>query len=150
MCTHKPHILHDTNGLREQIEFNALPTETLYGYIAHFELIPEVRPSPLLANDPPPPLHLQDPMRYGSKNYSPQPTTTPANRPRRESKDQSRRRSSRLLDDEFRNRTPILTDIQEFNDVLAAIAERHFRESNVKEVDTLASFMCAVKAKIER
>jgi hypothetical protein len=33
---------------------------------------------------------------------------------------------------------------------LAAIAEKHFRETMVKEVDTLASFMCSVKAKVDR
>lgn len=133
-----------------QIEFKSLPATTLYGYIAHFELIPAVFPSPLSAGDPPPPAYLLDPLRNGSRTSSPLPSATPANRPRRESKDQSRRRSSRLLDDEFRNRTPILADVHEFNDVLAAIAEKHFRETNVKEVDTLASFMCTVKAKVER
>lgn len=122
----------------------------LYGYIAHFDLTPAVLPSPLSAEDPPPPVYLQDPNRYGSRAPTPLTNATPANRPRRESKDQSRRRSSRLLDDEYRNRTPILTDVREFNQVLAAIAEKHFRETNVKEVDTLASFMCTVKAKVER
>jgi len=126
-----------------------MPITTLYGYIAQFDLIPSVIPSPLTADDPPPPPFLQDPVRYGSRAPSPPPTTTPANRPRRESKDHSRRRSSRLADD-ILGRTPILSDIDEFNGVLAAIAEKHFRETTVKEVDTLASFMCSVKAKIER
>jgi hypothetical protein len=44
---------------------------------------------------------------------------------------------------------PILADIEELHAVLAGIAERHFRELgsiNVREeVDTLASFMCAVE-----
>lgn len=47
-------------------------------------------------------------------------------------------------------RTPIMSDVNEFNGVLADIAEKHFRETIVKEVDTLASFMCSVKAKVER
>jgi len=131
------------------IEFKGMPIATLYGYIAQFELIPSVIPSPLTADDPPPPPFLQDPMRYGSRAPSPLPTTTPANRPRRESKDHSRRRSSRLADD-ILGRTPLLSDIDEFNGVLADIAEKHFRETVLKEVDTLASFMCAVKAKVER
>lgn len=42
---------------------------------------------------------------------------------------------------------PLLADVQEIHGVLASIASRHFKESSVKEVDTLASFMCAVKAK---
>lgn len=42
---------------------------------------------------------------------------------------------------------PVLADVGEIHNVLANIAQRHFKESTVKEVDTLASFMCAVKAK---
>ena len=42
---------------------------------------------------------------------------------------------------------PVYGDLAEVNGVLAGIAERHFREYEVKEVDTLAAFMCAVKAK---
>jgi len=42
---------------------------------------------------------------------------------------------------------PVLADVGEIHNVLANIAQRHFKESMVKEVDTLASFMCAVKAK---
>jgi len=131
------------------IEFKNMPITTLYGYIAQFDLIPSVNPSPLTADDPPPPPFLQDPKRYGSRVPSPPPTTTPANRPRRESKDQNRRRSSRLADD-ILGRTPILSDIDEFNGVLAGLAEKHFRETVAKEVDTLASFMCSVKSKVER
>ena len=135
-------------SIDQKVEFKGMPTAMLYGYIAHFDLTPTVIPSPLSAEDPPPPFYLQDPNRYGSRAPTPLANVTPANRPRRESKEQSRRRSSRLLDD--RNRTPILTDVREFNQVLAAIAEKHFRETNVKEVDTLASFMCSIKAKVER
>lgn len=65
-----------------------------------------------------------------------------------------RRRSSRLADDES-GRTAVLADVDEVHMVLAGIAERHFREtlsiSGREEVDTLASFMCAVeKAKAMR
>lgn len=42
---------------------------------------------------------------------------------------------------------PVLADVGEIHSVLASIAQRHFKESSVKEVDTLASFMCAVKAR---
>lgn len=44
--------------------------------------------------------------------------------------------------------TPILADIAEYHGTLAAVAEKHFREHPVKEVDTLTSFMYAVKAKV--
>lgn len=122
---------------------------TLYAYIAQYDLIPAILPSPLTAHDPLPPFFLQNIPRQGSHAPpSPPPTTTPANRPRREPKD-VRRRSSRILDDDMR-RTPIMSDVNEFNGVLADIAEKHFRETIVKEVDTLASFMCSVKAKVER
>ena len=42
-----------------------------------------------------------------------------------------------------------MADVEEVHTVLAGIAERHFREtlsiSGREEVDTLASFMCAVE-----
>jgi hypothetical protein len=53
-----------------------------------------------------------------------------------------------LIEDEIRTRTPILADVDELHAVLAGIAERHFQElSSIggREVDTLASFMCAVE-----
>ena len=53
-----------------------------------------------------------------------------------------------MLEDEI-SRVPILADVDELHTVLAAIAEKHFREmtsiSGREEVDTLASFMCAVE-----
>lgn len=135
--------------ISHQIDFRKMSTETLYGYIAQYDLVPPVVPSPLSAHDPPPPFFLQETSRQNSRAPSPPPTTTPANRPRREPKE-SRRRNSRLQEDDPTKRTPILSDVNDFNGVLADIAEKHFRETCLKEVDTLASFMCAVKAKIER
>lgn len=44
---------------------------------------------------------------------------------------------------------PILADLDELHTVLAKVAERHFREHTVKEVDALSTFMCAVRAKGE-
>ncbi|KAF7972583.1 hypothetical protein HWV62_38572 [Athelia sp. TMB] len=125
------------------IDFKKMSTETLYGYIAQYDLIPPIVPSPLSALDPPPPLFLEHTSRQNSLAPSPAPLTTPANRPRRDPKD-SRRRHSRFQDDDIAKRTPILSDVNEFNGVLADIAEKHFRETNLKEVDTLASFMCAL------
>ena len=46
-------------------------------------------------------------------------------------------------------RTPVLADVGEVQNVLASIAQRHFESQIVKEVDSLASFMCAVKGKGE-
>lgn len=82
-------------------------------------------------------------------------STTPANRPRRarDSKEASRRRSSRLLEEELRagvGQPPVLADVGEIHNVLATIVARHCGELAVKEVDTLASFMCAVKGGRER
>ncbi|KAJ7674444.1 hypothetical protein B0H17DRAFT_1016706 [Mycena rosella] len=138
----------DTESRVSLVEFIKMPTPVLYRYLTQFDLVPLVYPSPLLASDPPPPAVLDNPMRQPSRAPSP-PPTTPANRPRRESKDQTRRRSSRLVEEEMPTRPPILADLDELHGVLAGIAERHFRElaaiNGREEVDTLASFMCAVE-----
>lgn len=133
------------------VEFNKLSTESLYRYMTQFDIIPPIYPSPLSAEDPPPPALLADPHSAASRPPSPPPpAATPANRPRRESREQSqRRRSSRLLDEELPYRTPVLAEVSELHNVLATIVEKHFRESITingrEEVDTLASFMCAVE-----
>lgn len=131
-----------------QVEFIKMPTPVLYRYLTQYNIIPFVFPSPLSADDPPPPYALENPFHHSPHPPSP-PPMTPANRPRREIKEQSRRRSSRLLEEEPHSRSPILADIDELHIVLAGIVERHFREytsiSGREEVDTLASFMCAVE-----
>ena len=126
-----------------------MPTQVLHRYLIQFDIVPGVYPSPLTPDDPPAPYTLADPHNLPSRPASP-PSHTPANRPRREPKDvQSRRRSSRLLEEEPRMRAPILADTAELHGVLATIVERHFRESNAinarEEVDMLAAFMCAVE-----
>ena len=53
-----------------------------------------------------------------------------------------------MLEEEIaRGRTSILADIEDVHGVLATIAQRHFDEQVVKEIDTLASFMCTVRVK---
>lgn len=138
----------------QQVEFVKMPTPVLYRYLTQYDIVPHVFPSPLSAEDPAPPSSLENSYRHSSRGPSP-PPMTPANRPRRDAKDPTRRRSSRLLEEENRSRTPILADIEELHVVLAGIVERHFNEltsiSGREEVDTLASFMCAVeKAKGRR
>lgn len=117
--------------------------------MTQYDIVPDVWPSPLTAEDPPSPTRLSNSYRHSSRGLSPPAHVTPANRPRREPKDQSRRRSSRLLEEESRSRTPILADVDEVQSVLASIVERHFRDmppiNGRDEVDTLASFMCAVE-----
>jgi len=125
------------------VEFTTMPISILYRYLTQFELIPAVFPSPITGDDPPAPSSLEHPTRQVSRAASPV-LTTPANRPRRESKEQSKRRSSRLLEEELQSRTPILADVADVHGVLAGIAERHWRESTVREVDTLATFMSRV------
>jgi hypothetical protein len=53
------------------------------------------------------------------------------------------------VEEDTATRPPILADLEELHGVLAGIAERHFRElasiNGREEVDTLASFMCAVE-----
>lgn len=52
------------------------------------------------------------------------------------------------MEDERQGGAPaVYSDLGEVEVVLATLAERHFRENEVKEVDTLTAFMCAVKAK---
>lgn len=126
-----------------------MPTSVLYCYMAQFDIVPDVRPSPLTAEDPPSPVSLASLHRPSPRVLTPPAQTTPANRPRREPKEQNRRRSSRLLEEETRSRTPILADADEIHSVLAGIIGNHFRDmppiSGRDEVDTLASFMCAVE-----
>ncbi|KAH0838711.1 hypothetical protein J3R83DRAFT_7041 [Lanmaoa asiatica] len=129
-----------------QIDFKSLPMTTLHRYISHFNLIPLINPSPLTFADPPTPAFLLEPMAHSSRALSPLVIPTPANRPRRDPKDQSRRRSSRLLE-ENETRTPILSDVADVHTLLATLAERHFQDYVVNEIDTLASFM--VKTKCE-
>jgi len=131
------------------VEFNKLSITELHRYLTQFNIVPIVRPSPLLVDDPPSPATLANPARTVMRETSPG-VPLPGNRSRRE----GRRRSSRLADDES-GRTAVLADVDEVHMVLAGIAERHFREtlsiSGREEVDTLASFMCAVeKAKAVR
>jgi hypothetical protein len=129
----------DVHHMR-QMDFSTLPVDALHRYLVQYDLIPAVHPSPLSVHDPPPPPSLLGPTRGSSRGVSPPAVTTPANRP-------GRRRSSRLLEEEGRARTPVLADIAEVQTVLAGIAQRHFEGQVVKEVDCLASFMCAVRGR---
>jgi hypothetical protein len=123
-----------------------MPPEALYRYLAHYDIIPRVHPSPLGPDDPSPPAWLLHPELVSARQ-SPPPVTA-ANRPRRDPKESSRRRASRALaEEELAPRDPVLADKQELHIVLADMAQRHFRDAHVKEVDTLAAFMCTVKAK---
>ncbi|KAI0825352.1 hypothetical protein BC628DRAFT_1410389 [Trametes gibbosa] len=140
------------------IDFAALPTDALHRYLAHFDLIPDLDPSPLGVEDPGPPVSLLRAKSHvaphghalrqtSTASPGPVPPGTAASRARRDG-GASRRRSSRLVEEErVPVPAPVYGDIGEVDGVLAAIAERHFREQEVKEVDTLAAFMCAVHAK---
>ncbi|KAG8220215.1 hypothetical protein J3R82DRAFT_1252 [Butyriboletus roseoflavus] len=136
----------DAEEEKSSIDFKSLPTTTLHRYISHFNLIPLISPSPLTFADPPTPAFVLEPTPHTARALSPLVIPTPANRPRRDPKDQSRRRSSRLLE-ENETRTPILSDVAEVHTLLATLAERHFQDYVVNEIDTLASFM--VKTKCE-
>ncbi|KAK0446483.1 uncharacterized protein EV420DRAFT_1484119 [Desarmillaria tabescens] len=101
-----------------QVEFDKMPMTVIYKYLTHFDIIPAIYPSPLRADDPSPPSVLNLPPHQPSRPSSPPLAATPANRPRRDPK-------------ELPNR------------------QKHFRDTLVitgrEEVDTLASFMCAVE-----
>lgn len=131
------------------VEFSRLPTTVLHRYLTQHNIIPDICPSPLSPDDPPSPPSLGEPYNIHSPP-SPPFHPTPANRPRREASTttQARTRSSRTQDDDIRVRTPILADVEQLHVVLAGIVERHFYElttiTPTQEVDTLASFMCAI------
>ncbi|KAF5337077.1 hypothetical protein D9611_003386 [Ephemerocybe angulata] len=129
------------------VEFNKMTIDVLHRYMSQFDIVPAVYPSPMLPDDPPVPASIGNATRHASRASSPQPAQTPANRPRRESRE-AQRRSSRLLEDDLPYRTPALADLGDLQGVLSKIVEKHFRESLAvkrEEVDTLASFMCAVE-----
>ncbi|KAI0641124.1 hypothetical protein C8Q79DRAFT_885559, partial [Trametes meyenii] len=144
------------------IDFTALPSDALHRYLSHFDLVPDLDPSPLSVEDPGPPSSLLRPkshvpphghaLRRTSTSSPvpapPGPMQTVGSRARREGGG-TRRRSSRLVEEEQRapGPPPVYGDIAEVEGVLAGMAERHFRAQEVREVDTLAAFMCAVQAK---
>ncbi|CCM06352.1 uncharacterized protein FIBRA_08609 [Fibroporia radiculosa] len=144
-----------SDGEASLVDFSTLPLSVLHEYLVQFDLVPDVDPSPLIADDPPPPSSLLRPRGHGRRHAStaspaPSLSITPANRPRRDVT--GRRRSARLIEDERGSElsvVPILADGDDVHGMLAAVAQRHFREHAVKEVDTLASFMYAVRAKGE-
>lgn len=133
------------------VDFTKLPLEALYRYLIEYDIVPDLDPLPTTAYDPPPPSSLLKPRAQRGSTASPAPQLppTPANRPRRElSASTSRRRSSRLLDDDRRpSVTPVLADVGEVHRTLAQIAERHFREHQIKNLDVVGTFTYAVKAK---
>jgi hypothetical protein len=104
--------LRDEDSPWKQVEFNKMSIDELHRYVAQFDIVPAVHPSPLLPDDPPVPMYLGTVTRHASRAPSP-PSQTPANRPRRESRE-AQRRSSRLLEDDLPPyRTPALADIAE-------------------------------------
>ncbi|KAE9403225.1 hypothetical protein BT96DRAFT_917665 [Gymnopus androsaceus JB14] len=129
-------------------DFVNMPSPFIYRYLAAFDLIPSIRPLPNSADEPPPPYSLGPNYRQPSPAPSPVPVTTPANRPRRDQKDQtqSRRRNSRLSEEIPFQRT--VCDVHDLHLVLAGLAEKHFREmgpiNGREEVDTLAAFIFSV------
>ncbi|KAI0089854.1 hypothetical protein BDY19DRAFT_1069732 [Irpex rosettiformis] len=136
------------------IDFSTLPIDAIHRYLTQFDIVPDIEPMATTAFDPPPPSSLLRQHGHRSTSASPVPQPlppTPANRPRRElSASANRRRSSRLLEDDRQPTVaPVLSDVGDVHKTLAHVVERHFRDHTVKEVDTLASFMCAVKAKGE-
>jgi hypothetical protein len=132
-----------------QVEFSNMSASILHRYLMQFDLIPGVYPSPLKADDPPSPTSLEHSGRQISRASTPS-TVTPANRPRREGREQGKRRSSRLLDEEGSTRIPILADVADVHAALAGIADRHFRTHTVREVDTLATFMSRISGEKHR
>ncbi|KAH9939009.1 uncharacterized protein BXZ73DRAFT_89096 [Epithele typhae] len=139
------------------VDFTALPTDALHRYLALFDLIPDLDPSPWGVEDPGPPSALLKPKshvpghghalrRTSTASPGPVGVGTSANANGRSRRDPGRRRSARLVDEErVPAPPPVYGDIGDVDGMLATIAERHFRDVQVKEVDTLAEFMFKVK-----
>lgn len=117
------------------MDFEALPPAVLQRYLHHWGLVP---PLSLITSSSP---LLPSALLYQIANNGPEPSLTPANRPRRELKElQNRRqRSTHSIEgDSF----PVMADVDGVHQAYAAIAEQHFqRRTAVKEVEVLTNFL---------
>lgn len=117
------------------MDFEALPTATLHRYLLAWNLIP---PLELLSSSIPP---LPSTLLMQGAVPEHEPSITPANRPRRESKDgHSRRRvSSQSIEGDT---VAVMADVDGVHHAFAAIAEQHFQQRPaVKEIETLTNFL---------
>lgn len=140
-----------------QVDFSAIPIEMLNAYLNKYDIVPSIYPSPASVLDPPPPAHLVNPPMYMRRSLSPPLSSagiTPANRPRRDpakaKADQSRRRSSRLLEEGLGwrdRRSPILADACEAHGAIATIVQRHYDQQVIRESDAITQFVHAVRVK---
>ncbi|KAF9785901.1 hypothetical protein BJ322DRAFT_1020077 [Thelephora terrestris] len=154
------------------VDFTTLPREVVQQYLVQFDITPVLHPSPISAMSPPPPETLLGPQP-GRPIRFPSPTATVAmledddgqqhhqitNTNVRPSPQQRQPDRSMFSvkhhcspDDEDDvagsssfHRTVTLADIADLDIVLARLAERHFREGPVHEMDTLATFLALVK-----
>ena len=130
------------------MDFHSLPADALCRYLVQADAVPVLFPSPCSIENPPLPSSLLNVQGTLPRVSSPVPTTTPANRPRRDPKDANRRRSSRLQEEDERSRRgPILADAEAVHDVLATLSERHFEKQPIKEGDTVQQFLLAVQSR---
>ncbi len=129
----------------------------LNAYLNKYDIVPPIYPSPASVLDPPPPTQLINPPMYMRHSLSPPLSSggiTPANRPRRDPAkakvDQSRRRSSRLLEEGLGwrdRRSPILADACEAHAAIATIVRRHYDQQGIRESDAITQFVHAVRVK---
>lgn len=153
-----------------QVDFTTLSREAVHQYLVHFDIAPVLYPSPISALGPPPPEALLD-LQPGQPIKFPSPMVTGAipadhnaqpqhhqlsnpNRPTLQQQDHSifSVKNYRSVDDDedsagpsSSQRTATLADIADLDVVLARLAERHFRDESVHELDTLATFLALVK-----
>jgi hypothetical protein len=150
-----------------QVDFTTLPREVIHQYLVQFDITPMLHPSPISASSPPPPGALLDPQHAQPIKF-PSPTamgTTTAdhNAPQQQHQQINPNRQTpqhdnsiftarhyRSVDDDddlagSSHRTATLADIADLDLVLARLAERHFRDESVHELDTLATFLALVK-----
>ncbi|KIJ45243.1 hypothetical protein M422DRAFT_30099 [Sphaerobolus stellatus SS14] len=130
------------------VDFHAFPLEALHKYLLQVDAVPQLNPSPCSTETPPLPSSLLNPPVVAPRIASPVPSSTPANRPKRDGRESQRRRSSRLQEEDARSRkAPILADAEAVQDVFATLAERNFEKTTIREVDALHQFILAVKTR---
>lgn len=133
------------------VDFHSLPPERLRRYLLQVEAMPMLHPSPCSTDNPPLPSSLLNTQAVAVRMPSPVPAAGRVRRDVREGQQldqQQRRRSSRLQEEDARNRrAPILADAEAVNDVLATLAARHFEKQTVNEMEALQQFLFTLKTR---
>jgi hypothetical protein len=130
------------------MDFAALPDSALHNYITTWDLIPGVQ---MAHSDEVSPLPATLLTALSTRATTPPAggltatgTVTPANRPRREVKEVGKRRTTRGEED-MRESTAVMADVEGVHQTLALLAERHFlSRPPPNEAEVIRNFFLAV------